>query len=46
MVLSRSDFFPKDEVEGEIASVVMEDIVPYCVFVDGDTVMNKDRLGL
>ena len=46
MVLSRSDFFPKDEVEGEIVSVVMEDIVPYCVFVDGDTVKNIVLLGL
>ena len=41
-MLSRSDCLKTNEVEGTIASVVMEAVMKDCVFVEGDTVRNKD----
>ena len=46
MVLSRSDYFRYDEVEGKIASVVMDAIGQDDVFVEGYIVRNKDWVGL
>ena len=46
LVLSRSDCFTKDEVEGKIASVLMEAVGPDHVFVERDMVRNKYWLGL
>ena len=46
MVLSRSYLIKHYEVEGKISSVVMEDLGPDFVFVEGDIARNKDWSGL
>ena len=46
LVLSRSDCFTKDEAEGKIASVVMEAVGLYHVFMKGDMANNKYLLVL
>ena len=44
LMFSRLHCFIKDELEGTIASVVMEDVGIYCMFVEGGMVINKDWL--
>ena len=46
MVLSRSEYFTKDEVEGKTESVVMEAVGPDHVFVYGYMMRKEDWLGL
>ena len=46
LVLSRSDCFRKNEVEGTTESVVMEDIGPDNVFLEGEMARNNYCLGL
>ena len=46
LALSRSDFSTNYEIEGNIASVVMEAVGPDRVLVEGYMVRYKDWLGL